>query len=80
MNSSSRDMLLIRCLDEVLCAVQEAYLSLTMKTVVFLRQVTELFEAQYIVKVDDDVFLRLDHLQLAIAQWHRANAGPPQPS
>jgi hypothetical protein len=37
--------------------------------------VTEQYNPQYIVKVDDDVYLRLDRLPHAVAQWHDISAG-----
>ena len=57
------------------CAPQEAYLSLTRKTLVFLQHVTRMYEPQYIIKADDDVFLRTDRLPLAIAHWRKEDAG-----
>lgn len=38
---------------------------------------TEQYDAQYIVKVDDDVFMRLDRLPHAVAQWRDIAAGAP---
>lgn len=55
--------------------LQEAYLSLTRKTLVFLQEVTLQFDADYIVKVDDDVYMRVDRLPLAINQWKEFGAG-----
>ena len=50
-------------------------MSLTNKTLSFLRMATTLFDAEYIVKADDDVYLRLDRLPLAIKQWRSRGAG-----
>lgn len=55
--------------------LQEAYLSLTKKTLVFLQHVTAEYEADYVVKVDDDVYLRIDRLPHAIVQWKEDKAG-----
>lgn len=46
----------------------EGYAGLPAKTLLFLRAVTEQYDPQYIVKVDDDVYLRLDRLPVAAAQ------------
>lgn len=55
--------------------VQEQYGSLTNKTLAFLQLVTRLYEPQYIVKADDDVYLRVDRVPLAIKQWSVLEAG-----
>lgn len=55
--------------------VQEAYASLTTKTLVFLQVVIAQYDADYIVKVDDDVYLRTDRLPYAMAQWTQHRAG-----
>ena len=65
----------IRPVDKFLTSLQEAYMSLTNKTLSFLRMATTLFDAEYIVKADDDVYLRLDRLPLAIKQWRTRGAG-----
>jgi len=36
------------------------------------------FDAEYVVKVDDDVYLRLDRLPAAAAQWAARRAGAPR--
>ena len=59
--------------------MQEAYTSLTEKTLVFLRTVSRHFDARYIVKVDDDVFLRVDRLPFAFKQWDEVHAGKSCP-
>ncbi|GAB4819945.1 hypothetical protein N2152v2_006991 [Parachlorella kessleri] len=54
--------------------VQEAYLSLANKTLMFLSEAARRYDAQYIVKVDDDVYLRLDRIPHAISQWRDIHA------
>ncbi|DBA81436.1 TPA: hypothetical protein ACH3X1_007222 [Trebouxia sp. C0004] len=49
--------------------LQEQYNSLTNKTVAFLQLVTSIYEPQYIVKADDDVYLRVDRIPYAVKQW-----------
>jgi len=56
--------------------LQEAYLSLTTKTLVFLQHVTQQYEADFIMKVDDDVYLRTDRLPHVMGQWKHHGAGP----
>lgn len=65
----------ISLINKPLSPLQEAYMSLTNKTLSFLRMATTLFDAEYIVKADDDVYLRLDRLPLAIKQWRMRGAG-----
>ena len=55
--------------------MQEQYNSLTNKTVAFLKLVTSLYDPQYIVKVDDDVYLRPDRLPYAVKQWTTFGSG-----
>ena len=50
-------------------------MGLAHKTLAFLRAVTAAFDADFIVKVDDDVYLRLDLLPLAAHQWAARQAG-----
>ncbi len=59
----------------VLPCAQEAYLSLANKTLMFLSEAARQYDAQYIVKVDDDVYLRLDRIPHAISQWRDIHAG-----
>lgn len=49
--------------------LEEQYNSLTNKTVAFLQSVTSIYEPQYIVKADDDVYLRVDRIPYAVKQW-----------
>lgn len=41
----------------------------------WLQAVSREYDAQYIVKVDDDVYLRLDRLPHAVQQWGDIHAG-----
>lgn len=68
--SSRHGLLTAGCL-----SVQEQYNSLTNKTVAFLRAVTSHYSPRYIVKADDDVYLRVDRLPYAIKQWTAFNSG-----
>ena len=52
-------------------------MGLAHKTLAFLRAVTAAFDADFIVKVDDDVYLRLDLLPLAAHQWAARLADKP---
>ena len=54
---------------------QEAYLSLTQKTLAFLRMASDTWDAQYIIKADDDIYLRLDRVPAAVKQWRDVHAG-----
>ena len=55
--------------------MQEQYNSLTNKTVAFLKLVTALYEPLYIVKADDDVYLRVDRIPHAVKQWSTFQSG-----
>ncbi len=59
----------------MLHGVQEAYLDLANKTLMFLSAAAQRYEVQYIIKVDDDVYLRLDRIPHAIQQWTDIHAG-----
>lgn len=54
--------------------LQEGYGSLTNKTLTYFRIVTQLYDAEYIIKADDDLYLRVDRVPAAIAQWKNAKA------
>ncbi len=58
--------------------LQEQYNSLTNKTVAFLQLVTSIYEPQYIVKADDDVYLRVDRIPYAVKQWSTFQSGAAQ--
>lgn len=49
--------------------IEEAYLSLTNKTLTFFRQAIATWDVDYVMKVDDDVYLRVDRVPLAVLQW-----------
>lgn len=49
--------------------IEEAYLSLTNKTLTFFRQAIATWDVEYVMKVDDDVYLRVDRVPLAALQW-----------
>lgn len=58
--------------------VQDTYKTLTFKTVAFWEVVAQHFSVQYVIKVDDDSYVRLDRLAIAIGQWQAMGAGAPQ--
>ena len=55
--------------------MQEEYNSLTNKTVAFLKLITTEYDPKFVVKVDDDVYLRVDRLPYAVKQWTAFNSG-----
>ncbi len=57
--------------------MQESYAALNKKTLAFFGTAVKKYDAEYIVKVDDDAFVRLDRLSHAVDQWHRLGAGRP---
>lgn len=57
--------------------MQEGYYSLTNKILVYLRQVSAIYDAEYVIKSDDDVYFRLDRLPHSIKQWQEIGAGMP---
>lgn len=54
--------------------IEETYLNLTNKTMTFFRTVMRQYNPQYIIKIDDDVYLRVDRVPAAIAQWRENKA------
>ena len=54
--------------------MREDYRSLTNKTLTFLRLAAARYDAQFVVKADDDIFLRLDRIPAAVAQWSARRA------
>ena len=56
-------------------AAQESYAALNKKTLAFFGAAARTYDAEYIVKVDDDAFVRLDRLSHAIQQWRQLGAG-----
>ncbi len=57
------------------CCLQDIYQRLTFKTVAFWEVVSSLYNVEYVVKVDDDSYVRLDRLTIALAQWTQMGAG-----
>ena len=55
-------------------AVQECYTCLPQKTVAFLEVVAATYRAEWIVKMDDDVYLNPGRLRLAVQQWQQMQA------
>jgi galactosylxylosylprotein 3-beta-galactosyltransferase len=60
--------------DEWLC-LQDTYQRLTFKTVAFWRAVSSQYSVKYVVKVDDDSYVRLDRLTIALGQWAEMGSG-----
>jgi galactosylxylosylprotein 3-beta-galactosyltransferase len=56
-------------------ASQDIYQRLTFKTVAFWEVVSSLYNVDYVIKVDDDSYVRLDRLSLALSQWAQMGAG-----
>ena len=54
---------------------QERYHSLTRKTHTFFKTVLRLYDPQYLMKVDDDVFVQLPRLPLLTAQYNHMHKG-----
>ncbi|KAL6767917.1 hypothetical protein ACKKBF_B37090 [Auxenochlorella protothecoides x Auxenochlorella symbiontica] len=52
----------------------EGYADLPRKTLLFFETVLRQYDPQYIVKVDDDVYLRLDRVPAAVEQWASVGA------
>ena len=55
--------------------VQDEYFALSYKTMALWRLVEDNFEVDYLIKADDDNFVRLDRLSLALTQWDEEDAG-----
>ena len=55
--------------------LQDIYQRLTFKTVAFWEVVSSLYNVEYVVKVDDDSYVRLDRLSIALSQWANMGAG-----
>ena len=55
--------------------LQDIYQRLTFKTVAFWEVVSSLYNVDYVVKVDDDSYVRLDRLSIALSQWANMGAG-----
>lgn len=50
-------------------------MALSYKTLALWRLAEERFEADYVIKIDDDNFVRLDRLAIALGQWSDMGAG-----
>ena len=57
--------------------MQDIYQRLTFKTVAFWEVVSTLYNVNYVIKVDDDSYVRLDRLSIALSQWANMGAGVP---
>ena len=55
--------------------LQDIYQRLTFKTVAFWEVVSSLYSVEYVIKVDDDSYVRLDRLSIALSQWANMGAG-----
>jgi hypothetical protein len=55
--------------------IAQSYNGLANKTRTFFRAVSEAYDAAWVVKVDDDVYLMPSRLLLAQEQWGRMGAG-----
>lgn len=53
----------------------ESYAELNRKTLAFFSLAARLYDADFVVKVDDDAFVRLDRLSHALTQWRQLGAG-----
>jgi hypothetical protein len=60
--------------DFVFLDMKECYTCLPQKTMAFLDMVASSYWADWIVKMDDDVYLSPHRLQLAMEQWAKMNA------
>lgn len=58
---------------------QEAYGSLPAKTLAFFKAVSSEYAAEYVVKVDDDAYLRVWAIPQAVRQWQGFGAGVSPP-
>ena len=50
-------------------------MALSYKTLALWRLTEERFEADCVIKVDDDNYVRLDRLAVALGQWSNMGAG-----
>lgn len=58
-------------------STQDTYQRLTFKTVAFWTTVSSQYSVKYVVKVDDDSYVRLDRLTIALGQWAEMGSGKP---
>mmetsp|Transcript_17052 Transcript_17052/g.50903 ORF Transcript_17052/g.50903 Transcript_17052/m.50903 type:complete len:344 (+) Transcript_17052:252-1283(+) len=54
--------------------IMESYLDLARKSLAFFTAVATQFDAQYVIKVDDDVYLRMDRVPAVVKQWREEGA------
>lgn len=50
-------------------SVQECYRCLPRKTATFFMTVHQQYDTEWVLKVDDDVYLAANRILLAVAQW-----------
>lgn len=55
--------------------MQDLYNMLSFKTYEFWKTVSKRYKADYVVKIDDDNYVRLDRLAVAIRQWNYLGTG-----
>jgi hypothetical protein len=56
-------------------SVVESYENLLLKTMAYFRAAINAVDAQYYLKVDDDVYVRLDRIPAVVAQWTSDGSG-----
>ena len=56
--------------------LQENYANLANKTRTFFALVGHLYDTDWVVKMDDDVYLMPQRLNMAMKQWDKMEAGP----
>ncbi|CAK0758913.1 hypothetical protein CVIRNUC_002657 [Coccomyxa viridis] len=54
--------------------IKDEYFALSYKTMALWRLVEDNFEVDYLIKADDDNFVRLDRLSVALTQWDEEDA------
>lgn len=59
----------------IACIQETSRLQLHQKVVLFLREATCEYMPEFIIKIDDDKYVRLDRLKMALPQWQRSGAG-----
>lgn len=61
--------------DFLVLKVQETYENLVLKVYTFLQDVQAMYNPEFIIKTDDDVYIRPDRLAQAIPQWQAKGSG-----
>lgn len=64
-----------QCPHDFLLREQDEYHALSYKTMALWKLAEEQFDAQFIIKIDDDNYVRLDRLAHALGQWVDLGAG-----